>query len=400
MRIAFDARSLASPVLRGWDRYLVGLAGELVQQGIEVTLLHRAREPLHRRHIADLGCEVVGLEDFGGLHWEQVAVPLALWRRRVDLFHAPAEHGVPFGAMCPVVLTIHSVTEHSFRDLIEQGLLGGKVRDYLGKEAGFDDRRLACWYWRAQVARANQILCPSEYCRDEVIRFLGRSPNRVTTTPLAVHQQFRSPPNALEIRARTLLRLGICKPYLLYVGGFETHKNVGGLLEAFALAHAAQPELSLVVVGSKALPESIVEHATRLRLRPGRDIIFLVNVTEDLADLYDEAELLVTLSWRETFCLPALEAMTRGIPVVASAWGGAREVVGDAGRLVDPRDSEAAKNAIEEMLAVKNRAGFAASIRARAARFTWAATAAQTLEVYRSLIGRRSEVSAAHSTAA
>ncbi len=400
MRIAFDARSLASPVLRGWDRYLVGLASELVRRGIEVTLLHRARELLRREHVSDLGCEVVGLEDHGGLHWEQVAVPLALWRRRVDLFHAPAEHGVPFGAMCPVVVTIHSVTEHSFRDLIERGLLAGKARDYLGKEVGRDDRRLASWYWRAQVARANQILCPSDYCRDEVIRFLGRSPNRVTTTPLAVHEQFRRPPNAPEIRARTLSRLGVSKPYLLYVGGFEAHKNVGGLLEVFALLRAARPELSLVVVGSKALPESIVERAIRLRLRPGLDISFLVNVTEDLTDLYDEAELLVTLSWRETFCLPALEAMTRGIPVVASAWGVGREVVGDAGRLVDPRDSEAARNAIGEVLAMKNRAGLAASIRARADRFTWATTAAQTLEVYRSLIGGRSNVSAAHSTAA
>src|SRR5262245_47283812 len=103
MRIAFDGRSLSSPVLRGWDRYTVGLVGELVKLGVEVTLFHRLREPLHQPHVENLGCRVIGLADLGGLHWEQVAVPMALWRGRYDLFHAPAEHGVPLAAPCPVV---------------------------------------------------------------------------------------------------------------------------------------------------------------------------------------------------------------------------------------------------------------------------------------------------------
>src|SRR5437868_11309267 len=116
MRVAFDGRSLSSPVLRGWDRYTVGLVGELVRQGVEVTLFHRAAEPLHGPHLAALNCRVAPLQDRGGLSWEQVALPLALWRGRFDLFHAPAEHGVPLAAPCPVVLTIHSVTWQSYAD--------------------------------------------------------------------------------------------------------------------------------------------------------------------------------------------------------------------------------------------------------------------------------------------
>jgi len=399
MRIAFDARSLSSRVLRGWDRYLVGLAGELVRQGVEVALFHRAREPLDGRHIADSRFEVVGLEDRGGLHWEQMVVPLALWRRKFDLFHAPAEHGVPLAALCPVVLTIHSLTGHSYNDLIARGMLVGRVRDYLGNDERLDYGSPAFCYWRAQVARASHILCPSDYCRDEIIRFLGLPPSRVTTTRLAVHEQFRKPRNAPQIRAGTLNRLGVSKPYLLYVGGFETHKNLGGLLEAFALVRAVKPQLSLVVVGSKALPETIPAHAARLGLRPGCDVIFLLDLAEALTDLYDDAELLVTLSWRETFCLPALEAMARGIPVLASAWGGTREILGASCRLVDPRDHEAAKGAILELLTMSNRFAAGAAIRAQAERFTWAATAAQTLEIYRSLIGRSSNVSATQTAA-
>lgn len=398
--MAFDARSLSSRVLRGWDRYLVGLAGELVRQGVEVTLFHRASQPLQRRHVADLGCEVAGLEDHGGLHWEQVVVPLALWRHGFDLFHAPAEHGVPLAAPCPVVLTIHSVTAHSYNDLVKQRVLAGRVRDYLGYDVRLDYRSPAFCYWRAQVARADHILCPSDFCRDEIIRFLGLSPNRITTTRLALHEQFRRPSKAPHIRALTLDRLGVTKPYLLYVSGFETHKNVAGLLETFALVRAVRPRLSLVVVGSKALPTAIPAHAARLGLRPGRDVVFLVDLAEELTDLYDDAELLATLSWRESFPLPVLEAMARGIPVVASAWGGVREIIGASGRLVDPRDHEAAKSAILEVLAMSNRAALSVAIRAQADRFTWAATAAQTLEIYRSLIGRSANVSATQTSAA
>ena len=389
MRIGFDARSLSAQVMRGWDRYLVGLARELSRRGIEITLFHRAREPLNLNHVRDLDCGVVGLDDRGGMHWEQVALPLALWRRKIDLFHAPSEHGVPLGALCPVVLTLHSVTAHSYRELIARGALQGHLSDYLDPELLIQKKWAWC-YWRAQIARANHILCPSDFCRDEIIRCVGVSPQRVTATYLAVHEQFRRQSSAPDVRARALKQFGIEKPYLLYVGGFETHKNVGGLIEVFAKVRVVRPDLALVIVGSKALPPRLVASAQRLGLRTGVDVIFQTDVTDALTDLYDQAEMLVTLSWRETFCLPALEAMSRGIPVVASAWGAAPEIIGGAGRLVDPRDHEAAKKAILDLLGREDRVEFSIELRARAARFNWSATAIQTLNIYHSLVCRKS----------
>src|SRR5260370_12436000 len=149
MRVAFDGRSLSSPVLRGWDRYTVGLVKELVRLGVEVTLFYRDRQPLHAPHLADLGCAVLGLRDRGGLYWEQAAVPLALWRGKYDLFHAPAEHGVPLASPCPVVLTVHSVTVHSYDNLVRRGLLPGRVRDYLGYDGLPYRRTAAALYMRA-----------------------------------------------------------------------------------------------------------------------------------------------------------------------------------------------------------------------------------------------------------
>jgi glycosyltransferase involved in cell wall biosynthesis len=387
MRVAFDGRSLASPVLRGWDRYTVGLVGELVRRGIDVTLFHRKREMLHAPHLDNLGCRVVGLRDRGGLHWEQVAVPIALWRGRYDVFHAPAEHGVPLASPCPVVLTYHSVTLHSYHDLVRRGLLPGRLRDYLGYDGDPNRRTPAATYMRAQIARADHVIAPSEFCRQEIIRFLRAAPNRVSVTPLAVHEQFRRPPSTPEQRAAVLAQLGIRSPYLLYVGGYEPHKNVAGLLGAFAAVKRARPDLLLVLVGSKSLPEALPAHAARLKLRPDYDVRFLVNLTTDLTDVYDGAELFVTLSWRETFCLPALEAITRGIPVVASEWGAAGEVLRGAGRLVDPRDTDQAAGAIVDVLQATSRLSVNRHSHEAARTHTWRETARKTLQVYSRLAG-------------
>lgn len=390
MHVACDGRSLASPVLRGMDRYVVGLVGALVRAGVRVTLLHRERQPLHAPHLAGLGCAVVGLPDRSGVHWEQVALPAALLRGRFDVYHAPAERGVPLVAPCPVVLTIHSLTTLSYGRLVARGLLPGPVSDYLGTDGPAGWRR---WYDDAQFRWADHILAPSAYCRDEIVDLLHVHAERVTVTPLAAHAQFRRPPREAGTRNPALARLGIRAPYLLYVGGYEPHKNVVGLLDVFARVRRARPDLGLVVVGSKGLPPQVMARAERLGL--GDAVTFLVDATDVLPDVYDGAELFVSQSWRETFCLPALEAMTRGVPVVLSAWGASREVVGDVGHLVDPRDHAAAAAAVLEVLARGDRDARADVLRRAAARFDWDRTAAVTYDVYAALCGRSRRVAVA-----
>ena len=82
LKVGMDGRSLASPVLRGWDRYTIGLASELVKRGVHVTLFHRSGVPLHAEHIQEIGCDTLALESRRGVQWEQVVLPLALRRGR------------------------------------------------------------------------------------------------------------------------------------------------------------------------------------------------------------------------------------------------------------------------------------------------------------------------------
>ena len=390
MHVAFDGRSLAGPVLRGMDRYLVGLAGALERRGVRVSLLHRARQPLNEEHLEDLGAHVVPVRDVSGLHWEQVALPWAIGRGGYDLYHAPCEHGVPIVSPRPVVMTVHSVTQHSYVDLVESGRLPGTVQEYLGFPANPYGYTFPNLYWRSQVSRASHILTPSQFTRNEVIRFLGIEPDRVTVTPLAVPHAFTGPPTETGERGRTLQSLRVEPPYLLYVGGFESHKNVRGLLGTFARVREARPDLSLVVVGSKTLPAELRQHAVEHGLDPDGEVRFLANISAELVHLYDGAECFVSMSWRESFGLPALEALSRGLPVVVSEWGAAPEVVGDAGVLVDPRDEEHASSEILALLAGSDREERASRARAAAARFSWDRTAAATLAVYEQLVrGKR-----------
>ena len=384
LRVAFDARDLTASAQRGMVRYIVGLARHLPASGVRVTLFHRAREPLNAAHLAGLGCEVVGLRDMSGLAWEQGAVPLALARGGFDLYHAPAERGVPLAAPCPVVLTIHSATSHSYRDLIQRGKLPGPVSRYLGYDPARANRIWAA-YTRLQLRRANHFFTVSEFARDELVRLMRLPPSRVTVTPLALPEAFTHQRDDAAGR-QVYGRLGLRPPYLLYVGGFEPHKNVPGLFPVLNAVRRVRPDLQLVIVGTGSAPSELITGAAAVGLVAGRDVVFHSDLRDDLVHVYDGAAALISMSWRESFGVPFLEAMSRGLGVVASGWGAAGEVVGEAGELVDPRDPDAAAAALERVLADPTR--YSVAGRAQVAKFTWERTAAQTATVYRSLVGR------------
>jgi alpha-1,3-rhamnosyl/mannosyltransferase len=106
--------------------------------------------------------------------------------------------------------------------------------------------------------------------------------------------------------------------------------------------------------------------------------------------LYEGARVLVQPSFEEGFGLPVLEAMTIGVPVVASRRGSLPEVVGDAGPLVDPEDSGALAAAIGSLLEDHTRAAACVDkgIR-RAAEFRWDRTAMRVLDAYRQAVTHR-----------
>jgi glycosyltransferase involved in cell wall biosynthesis len=85
----------------------------------------------------------------------------------------------------------------------------------------------------------------------------------------------------------------------------------------------------------------------------------------------------------EGFGLPLVEAMACGVPVISSDRGAMREVVGEAGILIEPRDARALAAAMERLDDDLERSRWAAAALRRAQAFSWEVTAARTLQVLR-----------------
>ena len=204
-----------------------------------------------------------------------------------------------------------------------------------------------------------QVVVISEWVRQRVVERLGLDPDRVHAIHLGVdHRRFTPAPDVVR------------EDFLLYPARPWPHKNHARLVEAFALVRERRPGLRLVLTGVGHDPA---------RLPPGVEALGGVSADE-LVSLYRRAAALVFPSLYEGFGLPPVEAMACGCPVAASSAGALPEVVGDAAVLFDPLDPEAIAAGIDEALDRANQlAGLGI---ARAARFTWDATARAHDRVY------------------
>jgi glycosyltransferase involved in cell wall biosynthesis len=238
---------------------------------------------------------------------------------------------------------------------------------------------------RVHAHRADAVIVPSRFTAAEVERRLGVGPDRIAVCP----------PGAPGWTARAAIPDA---GYVLFVGTLEPRKNVGTLLDAYErlLARRATPEL---VLAGRATAESRL-WLDRIGRAPLAGHVRHIGYVDPSARraLYEGARVLVQPSFEEGFGLPALEAMTIGVPVVAADRGALPEVVGDAGLLVDPLRADAVASGLERML---DDTVFAASCAARGAQrarqFQWSDTAARVHRVYQLAIDRRAErMSGAH----
>jgi len=179
--------------------------------------------------------------------------------------------------------------------------------------------------------------------------------------------------------------------HLLFMGTIEPRKNVATLLRAYAELLTRRPDAPNLVLAGGIAPASrhLLEDLAKPPLAGHAKHVGYVSGL-DRENLYRGASMLVLPSFDEGFGLPALEAMTLGVPVVVSSRGALPEVVGTAGSIVDPDDVAGLASAMERLLTdrdfaeQRSRDGLVQS-----KHFSWDASAARLLEAYRAAVERR-----------
>ncbi len=239
-------------------------------------------------------------------------------------------------------------------------------------------RRFEAW-----LHRAAGVLVPSASTKQDLLEAHDVEPGRVTVTPLGVDAAAYAPLPADVVDA-TLRKYGIDGTYALFVGGVEPRKNLETLVRAFA---TLEPGTRLVIAGGSVrwdpkavdrLDAVIADLPPDARARIVRT--GYVSDKEKLA-LLTGATLLAYPSLYEGFGFPVLEGFAAGVPVLTSDVASLPEVAGDAAMMVDPHDGSAIASGLAQLFGDDDlRAMLAAAGLARAARFTWEATAQRTAE--------------------
>ena len=233
------------------------------------------------------------------------------------------------------------------------------------------------------VARADRVICVSAYTRDQLCRLLGVRPESCVVVHHGVDQDPPPPSGEARRRARRLAGEG---PFFLSVGAIQVRKNTLAAVEAISRLSTPTPARLVVAGGAGHGAKKVLDF---IQGRGLNDRIRLLGYTDErtLDALYVEATALLFPSLEEGFGLPVLEAMVRGLPVIASNTSAPPEIAGDAAVLVDPTDIEGMAEAARRMVEDEPwRARWSALGRARASQFTWQRAAGATLDVYRSLL--------------
>ncbi len=237
---------------------------------------------------------------------------------------------------------------------------------------------------RTGAKKAAHIFTVSEYSKAQIVGHLEVPTEKVTVTYNGVGPQFCPIPREQSVPT-VQHECGVTRPYILYVGNLKPHKNVDGLLRAFALVWGRMSgDCELLIVGDDTTDGPALKRlASELGIAGVTK--FAGKVTDDLLrSAYSAAELTVLPSFEEGFGLPVLESMACGTPVACSRIASLPEVGGDAAEYFDPHDIESMAATIECLLHSANdrellrERGFL-----NAKRFTWSACADRHLDVYR-----------------
>ena len=314
---------------------------------------------------------------------EPMAFSLRAWRhlrtRRADFDVVHDNQTLGWGILAlqrqgwPLLETIHHpITVDRRLELAHADTL----REQIGKRRWYAFTKM-----QTQVARRlPRVLTVSESSKRDIANDHGVPPERIHVVPVGVDPELFAPlPEIARVPGRLITT----------ASADVTMKGLSFLLEAVAKLRTER-HIELTIIG-KAKTDSAASRAiSELGLA---DAVTFVSGVPDrrIVELYAEAELAVVPSLYEGFSLPAIEAMSCGVPLVATTGGALPEVAGKHGEtcfLTEPGDAEALAAVLQDALdspEARDRVGRAGRERV-VSQWSWRHTAERTVEQYRAVI--------------
>jgi glycosyltransferase involved in cell wall biosynthesis len=269
---------------------------------------------------------------------EQFLFPLLLRRFHFDVMHFP-HFNVPVLYRGKFIVTIHDLI------LIHFPTQRATTLHPIWYQFKFLAYKFAIWW---AIHRSRHIMTVSEYTKQDILAHYKIDADKITVSYEAADDfcRYSSHKQSLEILQKHGLthnddveeNYDIIKPYLLYVGNAYPHKNLEALITA--LHQDELRDVLLVLVGKEDY------FYRRLKQKVQKEnmdnVVFVGFVPDDELDvLYRFGRAYVFPSLYEGFGLPPLEAMSKGLPVLATQATSLPEVLGDAVFYYDPYQRDA-----------------------------------------------------------
>lgn len=302
--------------------------------------------------------------------FQQNYFPNDLKRENIDIYHVPQNGiGLNTSINCKKIITVHDLIPYTMPKTVGRGYLLKFLREV-----------------PELIQNVDGIITVSNYSKKDILKFFPIDEDKIFVTPLAANSIYKTLDKEMCLNYLKK-KYNITTPFILYIGGFSSRKNVTSLINSFIkISPQFDKDYSLVIVGKRkdlgeALNNKFVNYSK---------IVFTGFVpTEDLPIFYNGCKVFVYPSLYEGFGLPPLEAMSCGAPVITSNLTSIPEVVCDSGILINPYDETELTNSIEKILSDNAlRESLIKKGLLQASKFSWHKTAQSTLNAYREICTR------------
>ncbi len=325
MIIGFDGR-YAEGDLAGVGKYILKLAVGLSKKGVKVVIFY-SKKPKFEIKEKNIYSKILPVQN--RYIFEQILLPIALKKEKVDLYHAPGNVGIPIFCPVPAVLSVHDI-------------IPLEIKDYFSYSPAPVLSKLSYLFrLKTSIFKADKIVVVSNYVGAQLIKKLNVDAKKITVI-------YSGAPEI--IKGGKLPKELIGKKYILNHGGIDIRKNLGELIDAFNIFHKKYPDVKLVIMGkNKRIRDELNLQIGKLKI--DKSIIFPGYVDEKtLWAIIKNALGICYPTLSEGFGFPILEGFGARVPVISSKTSAIPEIAGKAALLINPKNRHEIVNALEKVL--------------------------------------------------